>query len=81
MSIDDERKLSGVRMTLLDALAQTAAPDVDFEPPRATGLVRPMARDALIAATALVHGMTVVTRNVPDFAPTGVQILNPRADA
>lgn len=35
-------------------------------------------RDALIAATALVHGMTVVTRNVPDFAPTGVEILNPR---
>ena len=34
-------------------------------------------RDALIAATALVHGMTVVTRNVADFEPTGVLILNP----
>jgi toxin FitB len=34
-------------------------------------------RDAWIAATALVHGMTVVTRNVADFAPTGVKILNP----
>ena len=34
-------------------------------------------RDALIAATALVHGMTVVTRNVADFEPTGVSILNP----
>ncbi len=34
-------------------------------------------RDALIAATALVHGMTVVTRNVADFVPTGVSILNP----
>ncbi len=34
-------------------------------------------RDALIAATALVHGMTVVTRNVADFEPTGVRILNP----
>ncbi|CDH20865.1 Putative plasmid stability protein StbB (PIN domain) [Xenorhabdus bovienii str. kraussei Quebec] len=34
-------------------------------------------RDALIAATALVHGMTVVTRNVADFQPTGVTILNP----
>lgn len=34
-------------------------------------------RDALIAATALVHGMTVVTRNVADFQPTGVGILNP----
>jgi predicted nucleic acid-binding protein len=36
-------------------------------------------RDALIAATALVHGMTVVTRNVEDFLPTGVEILNPWA--
>ncbi len=34
-------------------------------------------RDALIAATALVHGMTVVTRNVADFQSTGVTILNP----
>jgi toxin FitB len=34
-------------------------------------------RDALIAATALVHGMTVVTRNSRDFELTGVQILNP----
>jgi predicted nucleic acid-binding protein len=34
-------------------------------------------RDALIAATALIHGMTLVTRNVADFAPTGVALLNP----
>jgi predicted nucleic acid-binding protein len=34
-------------------------------------------RDALIAATAFVHGMTVVTRNVDDFEPTGVAVLNP----
>ena len=34
-------------------------------------------RDAIIAATALVHGMTMVTRNVDDFEPTGVEILNP----
>jgi hypothetical protein len=33
--------------------------------------------DALIAATARVHGMTVVTRNVKDFELTGVQVLNP----
>lgn len=37
-------------------------------------------RDGLIAATAFVHGMTVVTRNVADFAPTGVSILNPWND-
>jgi len=34
-------------------------------------------RDAIIAATALVHGMTVVTRNVDDFVATGVSLLNP----
>ncbi len=34
-------------------------------------------RDALIAATALVHGMTLVTRNVNDFAQTGVALVNP----
>jgi predicted nucleic acid-binding protein len=34
-------------------------------------------RDALIAATALVHGMTIVTRNVSDFESTGVRLLNP----
>ena len=38
--------------------------------PRAAG-------DSLIAATALVHGLTVVTRNTPDFAPMGVKLLNP----
>jgi toxin FitB len=34
-------------------------------------------RDALIAATAMAHGMTVVTRNVADFEPTGCALLNP----
>ncbi|WP_126972005.1 type II toxin-antitoxin system VapC family toxin [Xanthomonas sp. BRIP62411] len=34
-------------------------------------------RDALIAATALVHGMAVVTRNAADFQPTGVTVVNP----
>lgn len=38
--------------------------------------VRPV-RDALIAATALVHGMTVVTRNTIDFIEMGVPLLNP----
>ena len=33
--------------------------------------------DALIAATADVHGMTVVTRNVKDFEHAGVPVLNP----
>jgi hypothetical protein len=34
-------------------------------------------RDAVIAATALVHGMTVATRNVADFSSTGVALVNP----
>jgi|SRR5215472_14938716 len=34
-------------------------------------------RDALLAATAMVHGLTVVTRNVADFEPLGVILLNP----
>jgi predicted nucleic acid-binding protein len=34
-------------------------------------------RDALIAATALVHGLTVATRNVADFEHMGVGVLNP----
>ena len=33
--------------------------------------------DALIAATALTHGLTVVTRNTKDFAAFGVPLLNP----
>ena len=37
--------------------------------------------DALIAATARVHGLTVVTRNVKDFELAGVQVLNPFTDA
>jgi predicted nucleic acid-binding protein len=33
--------------------------------------------DSLIAATAIVHGLTVVTRNVDDFTRSGVTVLNP----
>lgn len=33
--------------------------------------------DLLIAATALAHGATIITRNVKDFEPTGVDIENP----
>lgn len=34
-------------------------------------------RDAMIAATAIEHGFTVVTRNVTDFDHTGVTLINP----
>ncbi len=33
--------------------------------------------DLAIAATALEHGLTVATRNVPHFAPTGVAVFDP----
>ena len=36
-------------------------------------------RDTLIAATALVHGLAMMTRNVADFLPTGVPLLDPWA--
>ena len=39
-----------------------------------------LVRDGLIAATALVHGMTVVTRNMADFESTGVRVINPWAE-
>jgi predicted nucleic acid-binding protein len=47
---------------------------------RAAGLQLPSrgaVTDFLIAATAMVHGLTVVTRNVADFSSTGVAVLNP----
>jgi predicted nucleic acid-binding protein len=37
-------------------------------------------RDALIAATGLIHGLTVVSRNVRDFAATGVSLIDPWGD-
>ena len=47
---------------------------------RTAGLHVPNPRpilDAIIAGTALVHGMTVVTRNVADFVGTGASVLDP----
>jgi predicted nucleic acid-binding protein len=44
---------------------------------RLNAVAKRPAVDGLMAATALVHGLTVVTRNVRDFAPTGAQCLNP----
>jgi hypothetical protein len=35
--------------------------------------------DSMIAATALEHGLTVVTRNVRDFEETGVKVVDPFA--
>ena len=44
-------------------------------PDRRAATVPPI--DGLLAATALVRGMTLVTRNVKDFADLGVSYLNP----
>lgn len=69
---------------VLPAFAQRILP-VDVEVARRCAVLHvpdPRSeRDALIAATALVHRMTVVTRNVRDFEPMGVQVLNPWTNA
>lgn len=38
-------------------------------------------KDSLIAATALIHGLTLVTRNQVDFEHSGVKIVNPFVDS
>jgi predicted nucleic acid-binding protein len=43
---------------------------------RGRGQAMPI-KDSLVAATALVHGLTVVTRNESDFKKAGVNIVNP----
>ena len=43
---------------------------------RASGRAMPI-KDSLIAVTALVHGLAVVTRNRADFEKTGVKVVNP----
>lgn len=44
---------------------------------RLSGALGHKSADLLIAATALEHGLTVVTRNVRHFEPTGVPVLDP----
>jgi toxin FitB len=58
------------RVLAIDALVAQRCAQLHVPNPQAE-------RDALIAATALVHSMTVVTRNAADFASTGVALLNP----
>ncbi|WP_129788433.1 type II toxin-antitoxin system VapC family toxin [Promicromonospora panici] len=54
-----------VDQVVADAAARLHVPD------------RRPAHDALIAATAQVHGLTLVTRNVADFEPMAVPLVNP----
>lgn len=58
------------RILSIDAAVAQRCAGLHIPDPRAE-------RDALIAATALVHGMTVVTRNIADFTATGVPLLDP----
>lgn len=60
-----EGRILAIDTTVAQRCARLHVPD-----PRAE-------RDALIAATALVHGLTVVTRNVADFELSGVAVFNP----
>lgn len=62
---DYERRIVPVTLEIAEAWAEINVPDP-----------LPIV-DGLIAATAKVHGWTVVTRNVADFERTGVALLNP----
>lgn len=62
----------GDRILAIDSVVAQRCAALHVPDPRAE-------RDALIAATALVHGMTVVTRNVADFVATKVPLINPWA--
>jgi toxin FitB len=71
----EEQVLKAFAARILDIDLRVARRDASLHVPN----MRPF-RDALIAATALVHGMTVVTRNESDFTGTGVRVLNPWSD-
>ena len=65
----------GERLLPLDATVAVAAA-------RLAEAARPSVielKDLIIAATARVHGLTVLTRNLRHFAPTGVPVLDPLA--
>lgn len=69
-----------VRTSILPSFASRILPFDEHVALRCAALHVPNARperDAMIAATALVHGLTVATRNVRDFAPMGVQTFDP----
>ena len=68
------------RQLVLAQFTGRVLPFTEFTTPFCAALHVPdprSCRDAMIAATALEHGFTVVTRNVGDFTGTGVRLLNP----
>lgn len=58
------------RILSIDAAVAQQCAGLNVPDPRPT-------HDSFIGATALVHGMSVVTRNVQDFKPMGVAVINP----
>ncbi len=87
--VEAKRKADPVAASRLsawvDGIEQTFTDQVlPVDPPIAriwgeiSGTGRPLpVIDALIAATALAHGLTLVTRSVADMNPTGVPVINP----
>ena len=68
--LDEVLQTFGDRVLPFDSEAAQQAAMLQVPDPRAD-------HDSFIAATALSHGLTVVTRNERDFVPMGVPILNP----
>lgn len=68
--------LEGLRLLYMDRVVPVDAPIAEAWGRMSADRPRPIV-DTLLAATALVHDMTLVTRNLRDFADTGVTLLNP----
>jgi toxin FitB len=68
----DDFVLQGFRGRILPVDTHIARRTAELNVP----VTRPY-RDAIIAATALEHDMIVATRNVKDFSPMGVRVINP----
>ena len=73
-----ERWLKGLKQTYADRILPITAAVADKW--GCLGAVRPVSTvDGLMAATALVHELTLVTRNVGHVADTGVKVIDPFA--
>lgn len=71
---EDLLEVFGGRVLPVDVLVARRAAGLHVPDPRPE-------RDALIAATAVVHGLTLVSRSVADFEPMGIAFVNPWNDS